>query len=83
MDDYAVLDVVDSLVRKSLLNVAQVSGRSRYGMLETIRQYAEDQFTAGGDMGEVRDRHARYFAAQAQAYVECVWTTPPTSGICR
>ena len=42
-DDYVMLDLVDSLVRKSLVTVEQANGPTRYGMLETIRQFAEDQ----------------------------------------
>jgi predicted ATPase/class 3 adenylate cyclase len=65
LDDYALLDVVDSLVRKSLVTAEQVSGHTRYGLLETIRQFAEEQLAATGTIGEVRDRHARYFAGLA------------------
>ena len=34
-------------------------------MLETIRQFAEEQLAAIGDSVKVRDRHAAYFAQQA------------------
>ena len=36
-----MLDLLDSLVRKSLVTVERVGGHARYGMLETIRQFAE------------------------------------------
>jgi predicted ATPase/class 3 adenylate cyclase len=74
-DEYTVLDLLDSLVRKSLVTVERAGGHARYGMLETIRQFAEDQLAAMGAIGEVRDRHARYFAAQAVAYWE-IWNGP-------
>jgi predicted ATPase/class 3 adenylate cyclase len=74
-DEYSVLDVLDSLVRKSLVTVERAQGRTRYGMLETIRQFAEEQLATLGTSGEVRDRHARYFAEQAEAYWE-VWEGP-------
>ena len=45
-DDYAILDVLDALVRKSLLVADRSSGRTRYSMLETIRQFAEEQLVA-------------------------------------
>jgi predicted ATPase len=67
-DEYGLLDVVDSLVRKSLVTAEQVSGHTRYGLLETIRQFAEEQLAATGTIGEVRDRHARYFAGLAVAH---------------
>ena len=59
LDEYTVLDVVDSLVRKSLVTVEQLGGHARYGMLETIRQFAEEQLAATDTHREVRDRHAR------------------------
>jgi predicted ATPase len=34
---------LDSLVRKSLVTTEQVGGHARYGMLETVRQFAEEQ----------------------------------------
>ena len=74
-DEYAVLDQLDSLVRKSLVTVERVAGHARDGMLETIRQFAEDQLAATGTVSEVRDRHARYLAAQAMAYWE-IWDGP-------
>ena len=67
LDEYALLDVLDSLVRKSLVTVGRAGGHARYGMLETIRQFAEEQLAATGTIGEVRDCHARYFADQAVA----------------
>jgi predicted ATPase/class 3 adenylate cyclase len=67
LDEYAVLDGLDSLVRKSLVSVEQVHGHARYGLTETIRQFAEEQYGAAENVVEVRDAHARYFAARAQA----------------
>jgi predicted ATPase len=67
-DEYGLLDVVDSLVRKSLVTAEQVSGHTRYGLLETIRQFAEEQLAATGTIGEIRDLHARYFAQLAVAH---------------
>jgi len=63
LDEYAVLDVLDALVRKSLVTADRSSGRTRYGMLETIRQFAEEQLTAR-DVADLRVLHAQYFAAQ-------------------
>ena len=53
-------------------------GHARYGMLETIRQFAEEQLAATGLIGEVRDRHARYFADQAAARWD-LWDGPGTA----
>jgi predicted ATPase len=67
-DEYGLLDVVDSLVRKSLVMVERVDGHARYGLSETIRQFAQEQLAAAGTIGEIRDRHARYFAGLAIAH---------------
>ena len=75
LDEYTVLDVVDSLVRKSLVTVEQLDGHARYGMLETIRQFATEHLAATDTIAEVWDRHARYFAAQAVAHWD-IWDGP-------
>ena len=75
LDEYAVLDVLDSLVRKSLLTVGQVNGHARYGMLETIRQFAEEHLAGSGLIDEVRDCHASFYGAGAVAYWE-LWDGP-------
>ena len=49
VDDYAVLDLLDALVRKSLLVADRSSGRTRFSMLETIREFAEEQLVARGE----------------------------------
>jgi predicted ATPase len=67
-DEYAVLDILDSLVRKSLISAERVGIHTRYRILETIRQYAEDRLLTRSE--EVRDRHARYFAGAALAHWE-------------
>src|SRR3989454_2965548 len=43
LDELEMLDVVDSLVRKSLVDVVRTSAVPRYTMLETIRQFAEER----------------------------------------
>ncbi|MGO9352049.1 MAG: adenylate/guanylate cyclase domain-containing protein [Mycobacterium sp.] len=63
-DDLATLDVLDALVRKSLLVADRTSGRTRFSMLETIRQFAKEQLVASGAATEVRAAHARYFAGR-------------------
>jgi predicted ATPase len=63
-DDYAILDLLDALVRKSLLIADRSSGRTRFSMLETIRQFAEEQLVARGEATAVRAAHARYFAGR-------------------
>ncbi len=64
-DDLVVLDLIDSLVRKSLVVADNAVGTGRYLVLETIRQYVEDELTASGAIDATRDRHAARFASEA------------------
>ena len=66
-DDVDVLGQLDSLVRKSLVVVNHAAARTRYGMYETIRQFAEEQLSATGGLASLRDRHAAHFAQEASA----------------
>ena len=74
IDEYQMLDLLDSLVRKSLLTVGREHGHTRYTMLETIRQFAEDQLATAGEAAPVRDRHARHFAHAAALNYERYWS---------
>jgi hypothetical protein len=74
-DDLATLDVLDALVRKSLLVADRSSGRTRFSMLETIRQFAEEQLVASGSAEEARTAHARYFA-ECETDVLTMWDSP-------
>ena len=74
-DEYAILEVLDALVRKSLLVAERSSGRTRFSMLETIRQFAEEQLVAGGAATEARAAHARYFAGR-EADIMALWDSP-------
>ena len=74
-DDLATLDLLDALVRKSLLVADRSSGRTRFSMLETIRQFAEEQLVARGAATEVRAAHARYFAGR-EADILALWDSP-------
>ena len=62
-----VLDLVSSLVRKSLV-IADTLQRSeaRYALLETIRQYAREKLAAAGERPPLRDRHLRCFLRLAE-----------------
>jgi predicted ATPase/class 3 adenylate cyclase len=75
MEEYVVLDVLDSLVGKSLGNVDRVQAHARYWMLETIRQFGEEQLEAKENLTEVRDGHAHYYASHAQA-IWAQWDGP-------
>lgn len=55
------MDGLSGLVNKSLVNVEEREGESRYRYLETIRQYAMEKLLESGDAVHVRDRHLAHF----------------------
>lgn len=64
-DDFTTLDVLDALVRKSLLIADRSGTHTRFSMLETIRQFAEEQLVGGGRADHARSAHAAHFARRA------------------
>lgn len=65
------LDIVDLLTRlvdKSLVNVERVGGTVRYRVLETIRQFADQQLQAAGERTERTAAHRDWYVAFAQAH---------------
>ena len=60
----AILDGLGRLADRSLV-VVDHGPVTRYHMLETIRQYAGDQLSAGGETADLRDRHLEYFRSLA------------------
>jgi hypothetical protein len=61
------LDGLDSLLGASLLNpLGAVGDEPRFGMLETIREYALDRAVDAGCRAELRDRHARWCLVLAE-----------------
>jgi predicted ATPase/class 3 adenylate cyclase len=74
-DEYVILDLLDALVRKSLLIADRSSGQTRFSMLETIRQFAEEQLATSDAAEEVRAAHARYFAGR-ETDIMAFWDSP-------
>lgn len=69
-----VLDLLTSLVDKSLVVAENRSGRTRYRLLETMRHYALEKLGESGEAGAARDRHGKHFAAMAVA-LDIPWHT--------
>jgi predicted ATPase/class 3 adenylate cyclase len=74
-DEFEVLNLLDALVRKSLLVADRSSGHARFSMLETIRQFAEDQLVVRGEASAIRTAHSRYFAGR-EADILALWDSP-------
>ena len=66
------LDGLASLVDKSLIRVDEQDDQSRFSMLETIREFGQEQLLASGESESVRRRHGEYFlelAVEAEAHL--------------
>ncbi len=62
-----LLPLLSTLVTKSLIMSETVQrSEARFALLETIRQYAQDELEKAGKGLVVRHRHLRYFAQLAQ-----------------
>jgi predicted ATPase len=69
IQSFDVMDILGSLVNKSLVTAERTSGTLRYAMLETIRQYAVEQLLQvdGDDAAyETRRLHAEHFLRLAE-----------------
>jgi predicted ATPase/class 3 adenylate cyclase/DNA-binding CsgD family transcriptional regulator len=64
---HQVLDVLALLIDKSLVAAESVGGATRYRLLETIRQYAQEKLGESGEAITVRDRHRDHYTAVAAA----------------
>jgi len=65
---FEVLDGLDALVDKSLVQAEDASGRVRYRLLETVRDYAARKLSERGDAqaAEARLAHRDHFLALAE-----------------
>jgi predicted ATPase/DNA-binding SARP family transcriptional activator len=63
----AVLDVLGRLVDKSLVQVERGAGRSRYRLLDTVRQLAAERLRQAAESERLQAAHGRYFRDLAAA----------------
>jgi predicted ATPase/class 3 adenylate cyclase len=62
---FQVLDLLTLLVDKSLVVAENSGSRTRYRLLETVRQYAAEKLGESGDADAIRSRHRDYYTALA------------------
>ena len=73
LDAFEVDDVLGQLVDKSLVVADDTDQGVRYRLLETIRQYAQEQLEESGDTADVRRRHADFYVAVVETAGPHLW----------
>ena len=62
-----VVELLGTLVDKSIVTVSFPSADARYDLLDTVRDYALERLAEGGGLVAARKAHAEYFATLADA----------------
>ncbi|MBV8262917.1 MAG: adenylate/guanylate cyclase domain-containing protein, partial [Candidatus Eremiobacteraeota bacterium] len=76
LDEFAILDILTSLVNKSLVSVEFQADTQRYKLLESLRQYGIELLRDGREFDALARRHADFYAAHARQ-VSKRWRTMP------
>jgi predicted ATPase/class 3 adenylate cyclase len=74
--EYEVLDLLSSLVDKSLVHAELSADDTRYRLLESTRQYAREKLTERGELELMAQAHARAYVSLAEHFAESWATTP-------
>ena len=67
LDEMTVVELLGTLVDKSIVTVSFPSAAARYDLLDTVRDYALERLAEGGGLVAARKAHAEYFATLADA----------------
>jgi predicted ATPase/class 3 adenylate cyclase/DNA-binding CsgD family transcriptional regulator len=62
LEGFQILDQLGLLVDKSLVVTENASDRTRYRLLETVRQYAQEKLSESGEANALRSRHRDHYA---------------------
>src|SRR6185437_11165768 len=74
-----VLNVLAGLVGKSLVLLEERSGKDRYQLLETVRQYGQEKLTASSEAELLRDHHLDWCLAMTLRAEP--WVNPSGPGV--
>ena len=67
LDEMTVVELLGTLVDKSIVTVSFPSTDARYDVLDTVRDYALERLAESGGLGAARKAHAEHFATLADA----------------
>ncbi len=76
VDEMAIVDLLSSLVDKSLVQAEPAGSGTRFRLLESTRQYARDKLTERGEYEAVARAHAAAYLALAEQLERAYETTP-------
>ena len=62
---HQILDLLTLLIDKSLVVAENTGGRTRYRLMETVRQYALEKLGESGEANQVRGHHRDHYTAMA------------------
>jgi predicted ATPase/class 3 adenylate cyclase len=75
LDGAEILDVLASLVDKSMVVADRGADGTRYHLLETLRQFGAERVAEADDVEELRERHLRHYVEVAQEAAR-LWASP-------
>ncbi|MGA8098582.1 MAG: adenylate/guanylate cyclase domain-containing protein [Candidatus Cybelea sp.] len=78
-----VLDLLSSLVDKSLVHAEQMEGGMRYRHLESTREYARERLAEAGECTPIAQAHAAAFLALGEELYKLFETTPEREWLVR
>lgn len=67
LDEYQTLDLLQALMLKSLISPASSGERTRFRLLETVRDYALNRLEEGGQLDSIRAQHLGHFRSLTKA----------------
>ncbi|MGP3965488.1 ATP-binding protein [Nonomuraea sp. 3N208] len=70
-----ILDLLDALVKQSIIMRVDGEGSVRYRMLETIRDYGRERLAEQGEMDQLSSRHRDHFLGLAER-MNAGWSGP-------
>jgi predicted ATPase len=70
-----LVEVVLSLVNKSVITTKTVGSQTRYQMLEVIRDYGREKLAQSGQLTQFQSRHSAYFLELVER-TESEWASP-------
>jgi predicted ATPase/class 3 adenylate cyclase len=75
VEDWEILDLLSSLIDKSLVVPELVGSHQRYRFLEMIRHYALDRLSESGELEQIAQKHYYYYSKMAEKASRELWSS--------